>query len=258
MDHAFSSSNHRRRGHVAVQAFMQRGASFQVANNKGYLVLGDLKLRMAFHIYTKMFLEHFFYMLYDERLDSSCEEFQPEDGFKTIFESDELSPSTNEQMWISKGVGTPLHVTDKVWEKPGKPGYWRLRLTGNDKDLASKWETFCKDNRYTYRLKGKRLYFSNTLAASLGLPPNVSHLGLLKYKLWRLPGCQFVCDGGLYEVIKWKLTLAECEEASFLMEAACSGVVDDRLDDELKDFLGMERGGRSIYNWFSRRCMESL
>jgi len=251
----FVSSNHRRRGSVAVQAFMERGATFSMHRNKGYLHLGEYKIRMAFSVFTKLFLEHLYYLLYDERLDVSCEEFRPEDNLKAVFEGDELSPSTNDNMWISKGVGIPLHCTSTVWELPNEPGYWRLRLAGDDPLLVSGWLKLLSENHFTYRCKGKRLYFSNTLAASLGIPPNASHLGILKHKLWKIPGLPFVPDDGFYDLVKWKLTVADCQECAMLIGAASAGLFGEAYDALLKRKLNMEEGGRDLFSWFSRRMM---
>merc|ERR1712168_36814 len=253
MDQNFVSSNHRRRGSIAVQAFMERGAGFSVNRRKGYLHLGDYKIRLAFSVFTKLFLEHLYWILYDERLDTSSEESRPEDGCKGIFEGNEIAQSTNESMWISKGVGIPLHCTNTVWELPTEPGYWRVRLAGDDPFLVSQWLSKLSENKFTYRCKGKRLYFSNTLSASLGIPPNAAHLGLLRYKLWKLPGHPYIHDDGLYATIKWKLTNAGTTECTRLLSAARLGTVSDRFDARLKRILGMGEEGRNLFAWFSSR-----
>lgn len=76
-------------------------------------------------------------------------------------------------------------VTKMPSGKPLKPGYWKVKV--NPEQMQDHVLTMHRWN-CSYTFKKDALYFSNTLAASVGLPPNAEHLGLPKIEMVLNPG----------------------------------------------------------------------
>jgi len=75
-------------------------------------------------------------------------------------------------------------VSKMLSGKPQKPGYWKVKI--NPDHIQDYLLTMRRWN-CSYTLKEDTLYFSNTLAAAAGLPPNAEHLGLSKIEMYVNP-----------------------------------------------------------------------
>jgi|ERR1711874_183200 len=136
-------------------------------------------------------------------------------GLYELFSSDSttLFPSLR-PLWI---CSSGLAFSEFPGKKPSTTGYWKIKLeTGSLEAFVPKLVQW----RFSYAIKKDVLYFSNSLSASLGLPPNAKHLGFPKIDL--VPN--FDGFGGLavtpgLEIVKEKKTAvkdAMCQIAKVL------------------------------------------
>jgi len=85
-------------------------------------------------------------------------------------------------LWIHPRCKT----TKMLSGKPDRPGYWKVKV------ISGKLQDYLLTMRRwncSYALKKDMLYFSNTLAASAGLPPNAQHLNFPKFEMLFSPRC---------------------------------------------------------------------
>jgi len=130
-----------------------------------------------------------------------------------IFRSDEVKQNTDsvrDSLYVAYGRRTvPLEDFQPQAEGgvtlPTTAGYWKVRFQGSGVvPLPLKWKTSLlkKGFSYAYFPEQGVLFFSNTLAAYYGIPPNAKHLGMQKLNVKRedvtveaeeCPHC-FECD----------------------------------------------------------------
>jgi len=118
-----------------------------------------------------------------------------------LYSSGSLASSPNRRsLWIH----TSCPVTKMFSGKPEKPGYWKVKI---DPESIQDYLLTMRRWNCSYALKNDTLYFSNTLAAAAGLPPNAEHLGFPRIEVFVNPrsfgGLAVKPSYGVSEARKW-------------------------------------------------------
>lgn len=94
-----------------------------------------------------------------------------------LYKSRSLAYAPNRRpLWVY----SQCPVSKMLTGRPEKPGYWKVKV---DPEKMQDYLLTMRRWNCSYTLKNDALYFSNTLAASAGLPPNAEHLGLPKIEM---------------------------------------------------------------------------
>jgi hypothetical protein len=97
-----------------------------------------------------------------------------EEGLYGLFSNSSKTTLPNVRpLWIC----TSLPYSDFPPKRPSKVGYWRTKF---DPDSLESLVRKLRDWRFSLAIKNEVLYYSNSLSASYGLPPNAEHVGLFK------------------------------------------------------------------------------